>query len=77
MPFVHRWGRERGGGIALANRVQENLEALEARPTLPSSHERGRRIIQALLSVPGRVVYAGARTGCDHAYNHLSLGSVD
>ena len=60
----------------IAGRVLENLEALEVRPTLPSEHFESRRMLQALQPLPERLVYARARIGSEHAYTHVSQGSI-
>jgi hypothetical protein len=49
------------GGIALAQRAQENLGHWKRGQRCPRRTSPGRRIIPAWQSLPGRLVYAGAR----------------
>lgn len=60
----------------IAGRVRENLEALEVRPTLPSEQLESRRLLQTLQPLPERLVYAGAWIEREHAYTHVSQGSI-
>jgi hypothetical protein len=70
-------GREGGGGIALAQGAWENLWHGRRGRRGPQSMREGRGILpHALPPLLRRRVDAGARTGGDHPFNHVSPGSV-